>query len=169
MRRASRRLLVLLLALILTGACIRVAMMIPGRGVTAEDEANGDSAMPAMSADGRFVAFESTASNLVPDDTNGVTDIFIRDRQQAMTTRVSSATGRQANGHSSYPAISADGRFVAFQSLASNLVAGDTNRDIDIFVHDRDADGDGRYDVPGQATTTRISIAAGRAPAPGGR
>ncbi len=102
------------------------------------EQANGDSAFPALSADGRFVGFESSASDLVPGDTNGFTDIFVHDRQTGETSRVNvSSTGEQANGNSSSRSISADGRFVAFESSASNLVPGDTNGYRDVFVHDR--------------------------------
>src|SRR3989442_1497918 len=101
-------------------------------------EGNGASLGSALSADGRFVAFQSDATNLAPGDTNGATDVFVRDRQTGMTERVSVASdGTQANNASSYPALSADGRFVAFQSDATNLVAGDTNGATDVFVHDR--------------------------------
>ena len=108
-------------------------------GVPAEFE----SFSPSITADGRFVAFESAATNLVPNDTNQSTDIFVRDRATATTTRVSvDSSGRQANKSSASPSISADGRVVVFQSLASNLIAGDTNGSndpsvfsYDIFVH----------------------------------
>ena len=101
-------------------------------------QANGDSGDPAMSSDARYVAFWSVASNLVAGDTNGYADIFVRDRQSGVTTRVSVASdGTQSNGISTAPAISADGRYVAFVSTASNLVAGDTNGVADLFVHDR--------------------------------
>ena len=101
-------------------------------------EGNGASYDPAISADGRYVAFYSLASNLVPGDTNGVADVFVHDRQTASTQRVSLATeSAQGNNRSYAPSISADGRYVAFESLATNLVPGDTNGDRDIFVHDR--------------------------------
>ncbi len=105
---------------------------------------------PAISADGRFVAFASVATNLVNGDTNGFNDIFVHDRETATTTRVSLASdGSQSNNDSSQPVISADGRFVAFQSIASNLVSGDSNDARDIFLHDRQTN-----------TTTRISVAS---------
>lgn len=91
---------------------------------------------PSLSYEGRFVAFASYAYNLVDDDTNGEQDIFARDRVLSLTRRVSvSSSGEQSNFVSTAPHISADGRFVAFESLASNLVGGDTNSDSDIFVH----------------------------------
>jgi Tol biopolymer transport system component len=104
-------------------------------------EANDDSFTPASSADGRFVAFQSSASNVVAGDTNGTSDVFVHDRQTGQTSRVSIASdGAQANPHSRFPSgdpsISADGRFVAFHSGANNLVAGD-NFFADVFVHDR--------------------------------
>ncbi len=101
-------------------------------------DASGDSDNPALSGDGRYVSFESDASDLVSDDTNGSRDIFVHDRQTGITTRVSVASdGSQANGYSYEPSISHDGRYVVFQSDASNLVPDDTNGLTDVFVHDR--------------------------------
>jgi archaellum component FlaF (FlaF/FlaG flagellin family) len=101
-------------------------------------QGNNVSVNPAISADGRFVAFDSLASNLVPGDTNGTWDVFVHDRQTRTTTRVSVGPGGvQGNGETSGLAISDDGRFVAFDSLASNLVPGDTNDAVDVFVRDR--------------------------------
>ena len=105
-------------------------------------EANGAShaagGAPAISGDGQIVAFYSDATNLVDDDTNGQSDVFVRVRSSQTTERVSVATGgAQGNGASIFPSLSADGRFVAFQSIASNLVADDTNNAADIFVRDR--------------------------------
>ena len=92
----------------------------------------------SISGDGRFVAFESDATNLVPGDTNGATDVFVRDNGTGTTTRVTvDSTGAQANRGSNYSALSSDGRFVAFVSDATNLVTGDTNNVIDVFVRDR--------------------------------
>ncbi len=92
----------------------------------------------SISADGRYVAFMSHATNLVPGDSNGVGDIFVRDRVSGITELVSIDTnGLQANSFSWGPAISADGRHIAFQSQATNLVPGDTNAMHDVFVHDR--------------------------------
>jgi Tol biopolymer transport system component len=101
-------------------------------------QANGPSLAPAISPGGRFVTFGSSASNLVPRDTNRRSDVFVRDRKLRVTHRVSvGPNARQANGESGRPSISAGGRFVAFGSLASNLVAVDTNGAIDVFVRDR--------------------------------
>src|SRR5437016_9238958 len=107
-------------------------------------EGNAASLGSALSADGRFVAFDSAATDLVAGDTNGVSDVFVHDRQTGTTERVSVASdGTQGNGKSGLlsfafpPALSADGRFVAFVSFATNLVAGDTNGATDVFVHDR--------------------------------
>jgi hypothetical protein len=120
---------------------------------TAGAQGNGDSSGQSLSADGRYVAFASSASNLVSGDTNGATDVFVHDRQTGQTTRVSvSSSGVQGNGSSVTPDISADGRYVVFQSLASNLVAGDTNGLGDVFVHDR---------LTGQ--TSRVSVSSGGA------
>ncbi len=98
--------------------------------------ADGDH--PSVSADGRFVAFESASPNLVVGDTNSATDIFVRDRQAGTTERVSVATGgAEADAGGYAPSLSADGRFVAFSSYATNLVSGDANGTGDVFVHDR--------------------------------
>ncbi|MDD5274393.1 MAG: hypothetical protein PHU14_16965 [Methylovulum sp.] len=93
---------------------------------------------PAISADGRWLAFSSTASNLVDGDTNDKRDIFVRDRLSGTTRRVNVSTAGNEATDDSYgtPSISADGRFVAFRSLATNLVVGDTNGYEDSFVHD---------------------------------
>jgi len=99
-------------------------------------QGNYSSYHPSISADGRYVAFYSFADNLVEGDTNGTWDIFVHDRTTGVTKRVSvDSGGVEANGSSYFPAISADGRFVAFESAATNLVAGDTNSYRDIFVH----------------------------------
>jgi predicted RNA-binding protein with TRAM domain len=125
-----------------TGTTIRVSVASNG------DEANDGSYMPKISANGRYVTFESDADNLVSGDTNAVRDIFVHDLQTGTTTRVSIAwNGNQANSNSYVSSISADGRYVAFQSDASNLVSGDTNGFGDIFVRDTQS-----------GTTTRISI-----------
>jgi Tol biopolymer transport system component len=101
--------------------------------------ADGSSFGLAISATGRDVAFESAATNLVAGDTNGLTDVFVRDLRYGRTARVSVATGGhpQADGWSAVPAVSADGRYVSFTSAATNLVAGDTNGAADLFVRDR--------------------------------
>jgi len=105
---------------------------------SAGNEANDFTFPPNISADGRYVAFESWASNLVPGDTNAIGDVFVHDRQTGVTERVSvDSAGNQGNSESEGPALSADGRYVAIYSWASNLVPGDTNGDYDIFVHDR--------------------------------
>jgi Tol biopolymer transport system component len=111
--------------------------------------ANGPSlGRPALNGNGRYIAFSSEASNLVPNDTNESDDVFVRDRLNGTTERVSvGADGEEANGWSEGASISADGRYVVFQSGASNLVPGDTNGFNDIFVHDRK-----------ERRTTRVSV-----------
>jgi tricorn protease-like protein len=99
---------------------------------------NDDSNRPVISANGRFVAFYSRASNLMADDTNNRSDVFVYDRPTGSLERVSvSSEGQQSNDNSTIPAISADGRFIIFSSVASNLVIGDTNNTTDVFRHDR--------------------------------
>jgi probable HAF family extracellular repeat protein len=101
-------------------------------------QGNNTSTNPSMSADGRFVVFESDATNLVAGDTNGRRDIFLRDRQLGTTVRLSVSTnGVQANGHSYRPRISPNGRFIVFESDATNLVGTDLNGRRDIFLRDR--------------------------------
>ncbi|MFQ5665874.1 MAG: TolB family protein [Candidatus Binatia bacterium] len=113
--------------------------------------ANGASAGAVMSADGCLVAFYSDASNLVPGDTNGFRDVFVRDRCIGTTERVSvSSNGEEGNAPSQAtgfaPAMSADGRYVAFSSAANNLSPGDSNGVTDIFIRDRS-----------QGTTVRVA------------
>ena len=117
-------------------------------------QADNESFSPAISSDGQFVAFQSDATNLVANDTNNNTDIFVRDRTLGTTERISVASdATQANGDSILPAISSDGRFVAFSSEASNLVAGDTNNLADIFLHDRQDDTTVRIVAPAEFNT----------------
>ncbi len=113
-------------------------------------ESNDRSSEPSISANGRFVAFSSSGSNLVENDNNRVPDIFVRDRRDGTTTRISvSSASVEANLHSYGPSISANGRFVAFYSYASNLVRNDHNRAADVFVRDLR-----------NGTTTRISVSS---------
>jgi Tol biopolymer transport system component len=115
---------------------------------------NSNSGGASISTDGRFVAFSSDATNLVPGDTNGRTDVFVRDRLAGSTARVSvGSASQQGNDGSFHAAISADGRHVGFTSAASNLVAGDGNGMEDVFVRDLE---------PG--TTERVSVATGGTP-----
>ena len=120
---------------------------------------------PAISADGRFVAFASSATNLVRGDRNQTVDIFVRDRVAGTTERVSLPGDRrqEANSDSSGPAISADGRFVAFTSFATNLVAGDTNFADDVFVRDRQTQTTVRSSVATDGTETGFELGSGNA------
>lgn len=94
---------------------------------------------PSISADGRIVVFRSAAGNLVPGDTNGVTDVFARDLRTGAVQRISvAADGSQGDRLVHHgTAVSADGRYVVFPSAATNLVPGDTNGSVDMFVKDR--------------------------------
>ncbi len=138
-------------------------------GVEGNDDSGGCCQTVSLSADGRFVAFHSLASNLVPGDFNNSLDDFVRDRASGLIARVSQdSAGNQGNNHSSSPVLSADGRVVAFDSAASNLVPGDTNdlcdinddglsneNCVDVFVHDLgDADADGVWDPFDNCLTT---------------
>jgi Tol biopolymer transport system component len=130
-------------------------------------EADDESCCPAISEDGRYVAYISWASNLVEGDNNEMPDIFIYDVQTQHTVRVSVASdGSEGNYGACYsggceePAISADGRYVAFSSWSDNLVGEDTNEESDAFIHDRDTDEDGIFDEPGAISTFRVSVAS---------
>jgi Tol biopolymer transport system component len=116
-----------------TGETTRVSVNSAG------DQGSGPSVYgPSLSADGRIVAFRSAATNLVAGDTNGLPDVFVHDRVTGETTRVSvNSAGDQGDDVSSEPSLSANGRFVAFGSAATNLVTRDTNARSDIYVHDR--------------------------------
>jgi Tol biopolymer transport system component len=106
-------------------------------------QGNSVSMLPAISGDGRYVAYVSSATNLVAGDTNGAADVFVRDRHSRRTERVSvGLAGAEGHAASWYPTISADGRFVAFDSDATNLVAGDTNGVGHVFARDRTPTGD---------------------------
>jgi Tol biopolymer transport system component len=143
----------------LTNTTTRVSL--DSAGNQADTELYKGSGFPSISADGRFVAFYSASADFVPGDTNATYDIFVRDTLTNTTTRVSvDSAGNQGNNNSvdqftpsgsSSPSISADGRFVAFQSYSSNLVPGDTNDKPDIFVRDTLTN-----------TTTRVSLDSGR-------
>lgn len=128
--------------------------------------ANGSSLEAAISADGTAVAFASDATNLAGGDGNGVRDIFVRSITAATTIRVSVSTaGTEGNSASHAPSISSTGRFIAFGSTASNLVAGDTNAVSDIFVYDRDVSASGTFDTPGNSATHRVSVSTAGAEA----
>jgi Tol biopolymer transport system component len=127
------------------GSTVRVSLS------SAESQGNGASYGPTISADGRYVCFVSVASNLVADDTNGAEDIFVRDLTDGVTERVSIGDeGQQSNSSSTLASISANGRWVAFISFANNLVAGDTNDEFDVFIHDRET-----------GLTERVSVGSG--------
>ncbi|MET0929111.1 MAG: hypothetical protein ABWX74_06305, partial [Aeromicrobium sp.] len=135
----------------LTGISTKISLAVDG------GDADGGSGSADISADNRYIVFESDATNLVAGDTNGKSDIFSWDRQTGLTIKVTSAVGGGAsNGYASGAAISADGRFVAFNSSASNLVAGDVSSFNAVYVWDRQT-----------ATTTKVSLPAGVAD-PGG-
>ncbi|HED63918.1 MAG TPA: hypothetical protein ENJ09_00015 [Planctomycetes bacterium] len=135
---------------LLTGATERVSVSSTG------SEGDADSWLPQISETGRFIAFQSMASNLVAGDTNGTVDVFVRDRKHGTTIRVSvDSAGNQASG--SAPDISGDGHVVCFVSNSPNLVPGDTNGRADTFVHDL---------ITGE--TTRVSVSSSGAQAVGG-
>src|SRR5262245_53859461 len=103
-------------------------------------QSNQECVRPALSGDGRMVAFESRATDLVAGDHTGASDVFVHDRATGLTARVSvGASGAEGDGDSSFAALSGDGRFVAFASQATNLVPGDANGFVDVFVRDLQA------------------------------
>ena len=116
-------------------------------------EGVGASIRPSVSDDGRFVAFESKASSLVASDTNGVGDVFVRDRVAGTTERVSiNSSSEQADGLSDRATISSNGRFVAFDSQATNLVPGGVHA-LYVYVRDRETGETSRVSVPSQLPT----------------
>ncbi|MBI3845694.1 MAG: PD40 domain-containing protein [Planctomycetes bacterium] len=140
-------------------------------------EVSSNSGTPTISDDGRYVCFWSDSPNLVFNDSNGARDVFVRDRDAdgnghfddvggVSLVRVSvSSTGAEAMGSGAFASASStarmmtrDARFVLFDSYAVNLVSGDTNQGIDVFLHDRDADGNGIFDEPGGIATTLESV-----------
>ena len=105
---------------------------------TAGAAGNGSSYQAHVTADARFVSFSSSSTDLVSGDTNGFDDIFLRDRQAGTTVRISAPPGGgQTNGSSFQSRLSGDGRFVLFESRATNLISGDTNQMGDGFLLDR--------------------------------
>jgi Tol biopolymer transport system component len=122
---------------VVTGRTTRVSVTSAGKQGLGKRYSNGSNA-PTISSDGRYVAFHSDMTNLVPGDTNKVFDIFVHDRVSGKTQRVSvSSTGGQSNAESGGGAsFSTDGRYVAFSSLATNLVPGDRNDITDVFIRD---------------------------------
>jgi Tol biopolymer transport system component len=149
--------LVPLLALVgLAGAVQAQTTVLVTNGI--DGPSDGISLYPELSADGRYIIYQSDATNLVADDTNGVPDCFLYDAMLGTTKRVSvSSAGAQADGGGLEPVISLDNRYVAFYSFASDLVPGDSNGHADIFLHH----------LP-TATTTLISVGMGGAEANGG-
>jgi Tol biopolymer transport system component len=126
-----------------------------------ERQADGLSGQPVFSADGRYAVFLSQATNLVPGDTNGRQDVFLRDRVAGTTERVSvGSAGVQADGDSLEPSVSADGRFVAFESGAENLVPGAGNDHRDVFVRDRRTGTTEVIPAPAGVEVTQPSISA---------
>jgi Tol biopolymer transport system component len=133
-----RRVGIVVVLLLVASGCQQAWIELASRDI-AGDGANGNSQAPAMSADGRFVAFSSDASDLVPGDTNGRPDVFVRDLQTGAVELVSvGAGGTQSNGTSFAPSISADGNRISFSSTASNLAPDIPFRE-DVFVRDRAA------------------------------
>ncbi len=124
-------------------------------------ELNASSSGASLSADGRYTGFSSAATNVVAGDSNGVADVFVRDRSSQKTIRVSvSSAGGQGNGESREVAVSRGGRYVAFTSDATTLASGDTNGTQDVFLRDRDTDADGVYDEASAVSTKRMSVAS---------
>src|SRR5262249_25097589 len=125
------------------------------------NRANGLSHKSDISGNGRYVAFESEASDLLPPgvDTNGKIDIFVRDMTTRSTVRVNLSTSdQQALGENSgYAAISSAGRFVVFSSSATNLVPVPASTGLQCYVRDRDVSGSGIFDKPGNVSTQRLS------------
>ena len=144
-RSRHSRFLVLAVVVLLTSGCAFIARVSVD---TAGGDADGVGIDASISGDGRWVVFSSNANDLVPVDGNPGFDVFVRDVKKGSTTRVSvDSAGGDPNGESGAPAISADGRYVAFQSNASDLVSGDASAVTDVFVRDLK-----------KGLTTRVSV-----------
>jgi YVTN family beta-propeller protein len=145
-----------------TGVTSRVSVTATGaQGV------GGSAYSPAISGDGRYVAFLADMTNLVPDDTNNATDVFVKDRLTGEVRRVSvTSNGTEANGRSFFVQISADGRTVGFASVATNLSPGRTNGNLDVYVHDMQTDATSLTSIlpdgssPGTVNGTYVSLSA---------
>ncbi len=134
-----------------TGETTRISQALGGA------QPNGDSTFPSISADGRFVLFESKASNLVPNDTNASSDIFLFDRTTSQITRVSvGSNGEQVAGSSAYAHMTPDARFITFVTAANNLIPGNSSFKFNVYLYDRAA-----------GTTTYVSHGQGGALANG--
>jgi Tol biopolymer transport system component len=144
-----------------TGRTTRVSVSSSGAQARPGPDPWGGSTAGGISANGRYVVFQSDAPNLVAGDTNRVSDVFLHDRVTGTTTRVSvSSSGRQANGPSGFSTISADGRYVAFQSEARNLVRGDTNHLTDVFVRDLRTGKTTRVSVNSRGAQARCNLSS---------
>lgn len=137
------------------GTVTRVSVMGVGR------QARGASWAADISADGRYVAFCSNAANLVANDTNQAIDVFVHDRAAGSTSRVSvNSEEQEGEGASVGVGISADGRYVVFQSWARNLDGADTNSNWDVFVRDRVSGSTSRIPAPAVAGSGRYGATA---------
>lgn len=149
--RTPFRALLVFVALLLLPATAVLSSPAGGEAFVPGAQGDGPSGDPSVSGDGRFVAFSSAAANLVPGDENGLQDVFLRDRQTGDTILLSRGMNDEgANGFSGRAVVSADGRFVAFESVADNLVPYDNNMESDVFVYDRAAE-----------TLSRASVTSG--------
>lgn len=149
----------------------QVTTVLVSVGTDGRQEHGARSVAPSISADGRYVAFESTEA-LAPEDTNGAYDVYVRDRDTdhdgiydepdaVATTRMSTGTGGQQGDNASLePSISPNGRYVVFSSIATTLSPLDPDNGQDIYLRDRDVDHDGIYDEPGAVRTTLMSLLA---------
>jgi len=160
--RRGRFVALVLVVVVATAGCAFVSRAsVDSAGV----QGNGNStelftSNPAISGDGRYVAFTSDATNLVAGDTNLARDVFVRDLRTGITTRVSQGKGTlQANGPSYSAAISGDGRYVAFTSDATNVVDFDTNLATDVFVRDRQTGITTKDSLGGFRSSTAIEVA----------
>jgi VCBS repeat-containing protein len=167
---------------IVAGLCLMALVLLAGAAQAAKDDvelvsrasgatganANADAYRPVLSSDGRFVAFLSDASNLDPGDADAIQDVFVRDLQTATTTlvsRASGASGVKSNGNAYETAVSGDGRYVAFDSEATNLNADDADTGYDVYVRDLEAGtttlvsrGDGATGAKGDRDSERPSL-----------
>ncbi len=145
-----------------TGAVDRVSVAWDGSQLAQSSVVSVDATLgPCMSADGRHIVFQTIAPNMLAGDSNGAVDVFARDLVLGTNTRMSVRwDGGQIPGISQSGIISGTGRFVVFGSAVGGIVPGDNNSRSDVFVHDRDTDGNGVFDEPGTTSVRRVSLSS---------
>jgi len=148
---------------IATGVIDRVSVAWNGAELAASAVLSTEATVgPCISSNGRHVVMQSISNNMAGGDFNNSVDVFVRDMEADALVRVSLTSNLgEIDGISQSGTISSNGRFVIFNSSAAGIVPGDNNRRSDVFLHDRDPDGDGEFDEPAARTVRRVSVRTG--------